>query len=295
MKAKKDFDSTYIARHKEEFPSVEEVSCCCKGKRHSVSCGCLSASFIEAARRNLFCAISQCGNNADIFEQRVRNLGKYHARGIHQWSSGECDFHPLRVCSCGVCGDGELECEGKDYKSTHVLTCPLHALAYEVECNHRANHTQEIIDPELGRGHSNACEATFSVFPKFRPKDVGLQRLHNQASTNLALMQASMTYLYEKRGPHYHWVLDLFARMGLPLFDGMREQVHTCVIDPSLCVETCLCFSIQCTKDNKARMQKLRKQKEERVKKLRIQHKRKRVEEQSKRYVPIVLNMVDPQ
>lgn len=101
-----------------------------------------------------------------------------------------------------------------------------------------------------------------------------------------------MTYLYEKRGPHYHWVLDVFARMGLPLFDGMREQVHACTIDPSLCVETCSFFSIQCTKDNKSRMQKLRKQKEERVKKLHIQHKQK-CAEQSKRYVQIVLNIVD--
>jgi len=104
--------------------------------------------------------------------------------------------------------------------------CPLHALAYEIECNHRADHASEIIDPELGRGHSNACEATFSVFPKFHPKDVGLQRLHYQASTNLALLQASMTYLYEKRGPEYHWILELFQRMGLPLFDGMKDQVR---------------------------------------------------------------------
>ena len=72
----------------------------------------------------------------------------------------------------------------------HVLTCPLHALAYEIECNHRADHANEIIDPELGRGHSNACEATFTIFPKFRPKDIGLQRLHYQASTNLALIHS---------------------------------------------------------------------------------------------------------
>ena len=60
---------------------------------------------------------------------------------------------------------------------------------------------------------------------KFRPKDIGLQRLHYKASTNLALILSSMTYLYSKCGPHYHWILELFEQMGLPLFDGMKEQV----------------------------------------------------------------------
>ena len=92
-------------------------------------------------------------------------------------------------------------------ESKHVLTSPLHALVYEIECNHRADHAEEIIDP------------------KFRPKDTYLQALHYCASTNLALIQSSMTYLYEKRGPEYHWILDLFQRMGLPILDGMKQQV----------------------------------------------------------------------
>jgi len=120
-----------------------------------------------------------------------------------------------------------LTCEGKEYHTAHVLTCPLHALAYEIECHHRAALAEQIIDPELGKGHSNACEATFSVFPKFRPKDVGLQRLHYQASTNLALIQASMTFLFKKHGEEYHWMSDLFQRMGLPLLDGMKEHVSS--------------------------------------------------------------------
>lgn len=228
LKAKKEFDSGYIAKHKEEFPSVQEVVCTCKGKRHSSTCGCFSDSFIESARRNLYCAITQCGNNADIFQERMRKLGKYHARGVHSWDGGECDFHPQVVCSCGTC-ENELKCQGKEYQSTKTLTCPLHSLAYEIECSRCADHVTEIIDPELGRGHSNSCEATFSVFPKFRPKDNGLQRLYYQTSTNLALLQASMTYLHKKWGPEYHWILDLFTRMGLPVLDGLREQVRTIV------------------------------------------------------------------
>ena len=217
-KSRKDLDSGYIDRHKGDFPEVS-----------TVVCGCLSDAFIEAAQRNLYCAITQCGNSAEVFARRMRDLGKYHARGMHPWEGGECEFHPARVCSCGKCADDQ-NCPGKPYESKHVLTCPLHALIYEIECNHRADHAAEIIDPELGRGHSNACEATFTVFPIFRQKDTYLQALHYRASTNLTLIQSSMTYLYEKRGPDYHWILNLFERMGLPVLDGMREQVCTTLL-----------------------------------------------------------------
>ena len=113
----------------------------------------ITDGFIESAKLNLFCAISQCGNNSSLFADRLRNLAKYHARGIHQWDGGQCDFHPLIVCSCGA--DEDIMCEGKSYTLKNVLHCDLHSLAYKIECNHRANHADEIIDPELGRGHTN--------------------------------------------------------------------------------------------------------------------------------------------
>lgn len=71
----------------------------------------------------------------------------------------------------------------------------------------------------------NSCEATFTVFPKFRPKDTYLQALHYCASMNI---QSSVTYLCGKRGSEYHWILDLFQRMGLPILDGMKQHVCTC-------------------------------------------------------------------
>ena len=226
LKSTKEFDTGYINKHKAPFPDVATVKCNCKGRKHSAQFGCISDTFIESARQNLYCAITQCGNDPNKFAQRMRELGKYHARGIHSWSDGECAFHPAQVCSCGSCEDeDDLKCPGNEYKSRVVVTCKLHALAYEIECNHRADNADEIIDPELGRGHTNLCESTFSVFPKFRPKDPTLHRLHYQASTNLALIQASMTYLFTRKGPDYHWILELFQRMGLPLLDGMKEQV----------------------------------------------------------------------
>ena len=51
---------------------------------------------------------------------------------------------------CGKCEKDDMKCPGKKYQSTSVLTSPLHALAYEIECNHRADSASEIIDPELG-------------------------------------------------------------------------------------------------------------------------------------------------
>ena len=34
-----------------------------------------------------------------------------------------------------------------------------------------------------------------------------------------------MTWLTGKRGIQYHWLLDLFRRLRLPLFDGMEEAL----------------------------------------------------------------------
>ena len=39
--------------------------------------------------------------------------------------------------------------------SVHVLTCEFKALAYEIECTQRAKDAEKVIDPELGKGHSN--------------------------------------------------------------------------------------------------------------------------------------------
>ena len=161
---------------------------------------------------------------SEKYAQRMRDLDRYHARGIHQWGASECDLHPQLVCSRGKCESDEMKCEGKTYESKNVLTCDLHALAYEIECNHHAAQAAEVIDPELGRGHSNLSEATFSVLLKFCPKDTGLH--HYQTSTNLGLIQSSMSFLCSKRGCNYHWVLELFRRMGLPELDSMRELVN---------------------------------------------------------------------
>lgn len=127
--------------------------CCCKGKRHSQNHECFSDSFIQSARRNRYCAISQCGSNSTVFASHKQKLGKYYARDVHRWEKGECAFHKQVVCSCGGCEeDGEVKCAGKVYHTTNVLSYPLLSLAYEIECEHRAEHSGDIIDPELRQG-----------------------------------------------------------------------------------------------------------------------------------------------
>lgn len=170
LKTKKEFDSGYISKHKADFPRVESVTCSCKGKRHSKGCGCFSDTFIQSARRNLYCAISQCGNDANAFASRMRELGKYHSRDIHEWEGGQCDFHTLLICSCGNCEEDMLTCEGKEYHTAHVLTCPLHALAYEIECHHRAALAEQIIDPDWAKDTLTLVKQRFRFFRSFGQK-----------------------------------------------------------------------------------------------------------------------------
>lgn len=86
--------------------------------------------------------------------------------------------------------------------------------------------TDQLVHPVLKRGHSNWLEASYNMFIRFRPKHVHLQRLHYMTSTNLALLQSNMTYMYTRRGPSYHWIPDLYQRLGLPVYDCLREVLE---------------------------------------------------------------------
>ena len=41
----------------------------------------------------------------------------------------------------------------------------------------------------------------------------------------MGLCQSNITWLISKKGTQYHWLLDLFSRLQLPLFDGMEEAL----------------------------------------------------------------------
>ena len=153
---KKQFPGKVINRYKERFPGMANAKCKCADTRHSAGCGCLSASFLTTARVNHFCCLQQCTDPQEYrYARRMRALGKYHCQDIHKWGDGEvCGFHPNLVCSCGSCGEDEdLKCDGKPYKTKNILTCEYHQLAYQVECEHRAEDANSVIHPTMGRGH----------------------------------------------------------------------------------------------------------------------------------------------
>ncbi|CAH3019398.1 unnamed protein product [Porites evermanni] len=168
LQTKSCFSKAFVDSHKKDFPQMEKLKCCCSGKKHTYVakrnkpvCGCISPAFIQNAKRNHYCALVQAGRDP------------------------------------GICQ--ELKCPGERYHSSHVLECEFHALCYEIECSGRAPGAEKVIDPGLGKGHSNLPEATFSVLTKFRAKDVNLHQKHYAASTNLGLIQANMTWYHMKR------------------------------------------------------------------------------------------------
>ena len=71
-----------------------------------------------------------------------------------------------------------------------------------------------------------------------------------------------MTYLYTKCGPQYHWVVELFRRLKLPVFDGVRRALE---------------------EFNQLRMEKLEHVKTEKSKKRRIMLKVERTKDAQRR------------
>ena len=160
--------------------------------------------------------------NSQAFADNLVNVATRHYRGIHKWDGRHCEFHRLMVCSCGLCSDPDnLECDGKPYESKYVLTCPFHALAYELGCRYCSTKADNLIHPELGKVNTNIVEALHNVLVRFRSKDWNIARLYYEVSTNLGLIQLCMTDLYRKRGPDYHSIMDVLMQMGLPVFSGM--------------------------------------------------------------------------
>ena len=89
-----------------------------------------------------------------------------------------------------------------------------------------------------------------------------LHQLHYEFSTNLGLCQSNMTFLVKRKGSSYHWVRDLFAKMGLPEVDGLDDIV---------------------TKENVERMRRLERQKTDKAKKQLVTFKQNRQLEREKR------------
>ena len=198
-------------------------NCHCRGN-HKPHCGCLTAAFISKARTN-FTSILMEAQSQEEFVRRLKALPK-HVHDVHEWEGGRCDFHPLQVCVCNECENKEqITCNGKPYKTKMKLDCAFHALVYEIECYERTSQVKKLVHPVLKRGHSNSVEASHNVLLRFRSKDIYLERLHYELSTNLGLLQANMTYMHATFDSSYHWIPELYQRMKLPVFEGVQEAL----------------------------------------------------------------------
>ena len=51
------------------------------------------------------------------------------------------------------------------------------------------------------------------------------------ASTNAGLCRGNMTWCFKVRGNNYHWVIDLYQRLNLPVIPAAAEALVKCVQD----------------------------------------------------------------
>ena len=79
------------------------------------------------------------------------------------------------------------------------------------------------------------------------------------ALTNAGFCQGNMTWCFKVRGPNYHWAVDLYEKLKLPVVPAVVEALHKATTD---------------------RAAELEKQKSERRKQNRIRMKVARAEDQ---------------
>ena len=79
----------------------------------------MSDEFLGRAKSNHFSALKQSGNDPEEYASRMRILGKYHFRDIHEWTGGDgktyrCPWHPIHVCSSDNCDGKERQIDSVD-------------------------------------------------------------------------------------------------------------------------------------------------------------------------------------
>uniref|UniRef100_A0A1X7UZ50 Uncharacterized protein n=1 Tax=Amphimedon queenslandica TaxID=400682 RepID=A0A1X7UZ50_AMPQE len=80
-----------------------------------------------------------------------------------------------------------------------------------------------LIHPETGKATTNPFEASHNVLVTYRSKNWNIASLHYHFSTNIRLIQGCMTKIFTKRGPQYHWILNILERMCLPVVQNLRS------------------------------------------------------------------------
>uniref|UniRef100_A0A1X7VSV2 Uncharacterized protein n=1 Tax=Amphimedon queenslandica TaxID=400682 RepID=A0A1X7VSV2_AMPQE len=123
--------------------------------------------------------LTNAGKDPNAFSERLMNLALHHYRDVHEWDGSHCDFHQLAVCSCGSCEyKYNFICEKKPYKTGHILSCPFHSLAYELQCQEKAALAHILIHPEINKVTTDVVETSHNVLVRYRAKDWHITRLH---------------------------------------------------------------------------------------------------------------------
>ena len=156
--------------YKDSYPELGKLTCKCMrvGKgNHSATCGYLTASFIFRARTN-FTSILMAAQSEEEFVKLLEALPK-HARDVHEWEGGRCEFHPLRVCTCKECDDPEERYSAKENHTKPVSSWIVNSMhcCMRFECMERAKLASQLVHPILKRGHSNAVEASHNALIRF--------------------------------------------------------------------------------------------------------------------------------
>ena len=68
-------------------------------------------------------------------------------------------------------------------------------------------------------------EASHNVYICYRNKHIAVEKLHYHVATDLALLQANLSAMREKKGNDYHWIPELYQRLGLPLYEGIQTAL----------------------------------------------------------------------
>ena len=203
-----------------EDEEVAMFKCECHGKNHKWTephCGCMREGFAKYVRNRFSSILTAASSDPGTFANKLTTFGKDHIRG-------NCDHAIKKVCSCGDCKEGSLKCEGKSCKGPHELGCTFHAAVFELECHEWA---EDLIHPELGKGHTTVVESSHLILTKFRAKDMYLRETHYSMSTNLGLLDTCSLWLRDNVGSDYHWKLKLYEEMDLPILDGVEEVLSS--------------------------------------------------------------------
>ena len=62
-------------------------------------------------------------------------------------------------------------------------------------------------------------------------------RLHYMASTNAGFCQANMTWCHALCGPNYHWNIDLYERIKLPVVPAVVEALQKAIAERAAALE----------------------------------------------------------